>query len=466
MKPLEKSSRPPSIDQILKDNTIHKFSEQYGRNQVIKTIRETLENWRKNYGERDTPSFCFTKFVIDLEQQLKTEKDFSLRCVFNLSGIVLHTNLGRALLPQSAIDTIIKVAGSATNLEYDLNTGSRGDRDDHIETLICELTGAEAATVVNNNAAALLLTLNSLSLGREVPISRGELVEIGGSFRIPEIMMRAGCLLREVGATNRTHASDYENAVNQQTALLMKVYTSNYEIRGYVSEVATPELARLAKKNDLPLVVDLGSGNLVRMSDYGLPKEPLVGEAVASGADIVTFSCDKLLGGPQAGIIVGKKSLIKEIKSNPIKRALRVDKMTIAALYEVLRLYKNPGKLHERLPTLRLLTRQVEDLEQLALTLVAPLNRVFGGIAEISVIDVESQIGSGSLPLERLPSKAVSIKASRDETLRRITSAFRRLPQPVIGRIHDGALLFDVRTLEDKETFLNQLKQLDLAEKT
>ena len=466
MKPLEKSIRPPSIDQILKDNTIHKFSEQYGRNQVIKTIRETLENWRKNYGERDTPSFCFTKFVIDLEQQLKTEKDFSLRCVFNLSGIVLHTNLGRALLPQSAIDTIIKVAGSATNLEYDLNTGSRGDRDDHIETLICELTGAEAATVVNNNAAALLLTLNSLSLGREVPISRGELVEIGGSFRIPEIMMRAGCLLREVGATNRTHASDYENAVNQQTALLMKVYTSNYEIRGYVSEVATPELARLAKKNDLPLVVDLGSGNLVRMSDYGLPKEPLVGEAVASGADIVTFSCDKLLGGPQAGIIVGKKSLIKEIKSNPIKRALRVDKMTIAALYEVLRLYKNPEKLHERLPTLRLLTRQVEDLEQLALTLVAPLNRVFGGIAEISVIDVESQIGSGSLPLERLPSKAVSIKASRDETLRRITSAFRRLPQPVIGRIHDGALLFDVRTLEDKETFLNQLKQLDLAEKT
>ena len=466
MKPLEKSSRPPSIDQILKDNTIHKFSEQYGRNQVIKTIRETLENWRKNYGERDTPSFCFTKFVIDLEQQLKTEKDFSLRCVFNLSGIVLHTNLGRALLPQSAIDTIIKVAGSATNLEYDLNTGSRGDRDDHIETLICELTGAEAATVVNNNAAALLLTLNSLSLGREVPISRGELVEIGGSFRIPEIMMRAGCLLREVGATNRAHASDYENAVNQQTALLMKVYTSNYEIRGYVSEVATPELARLAKKNDLPLVVDLGSGNLVRMSDYGLPKEPLVGEAVASGADIVTFSCDKLLGGPQAGIIVGKKSLIKEIKSNPIKRALRVDKMTIAALYEVLRLYKNPEKLHERLPTLRLLTRQVEDLEQLALTLVAPLNRVFGGIAEISVIDVESQIGSGSLPLERLPSKAVSIKASRDETLRRITSAFRRLPQPVIGRIHDGALLFDVRTLEDKETFLNQLKQLDLAEKT
>tara|TARA_A100001011_G_scaffold399321_1_gene507416 strand:+ start:2897 stop:4297 length:1401 start_codon:yes stop_codon:yes gene_type:complete len=466
MKPLEKSSRPPSIDQILKDNTIHKFSEQYGRNQVIKTIRETLENWRQNYGERDTPSFCFTKFVIDLEQQLKTEKDFSLRCVFNLSGIVLHTNLGRALLPQSAIDTIIKVAGSATNLEYDLNTGSRGDRDDHIETLICELTGAEAATVVNNNAAALLLTLNSLSLGREVPISRGELVEIGGSFRIPEIMMRAGCLLREVGATNRTHASDYENAVNQQTALLMKVYTSNYEIRGYVSEVATPELARLAKKNDLPLVVDLGSGNLVRMSDYGLPKEPLVGEAVASGADIVTFSCDKLLGGPQAGIIVGKKSLIKEIKSNPIKRALRVDKMTIAALYEVLRLYKNPEKLHERLPTLRLLTRQVEDLEQLALTLVAPLNRVFGGIAEISVIDVESQIGSGSLPLERLPSKAVSIKASRDETLRRITSAFRRLPQPVIGRIHDGALLFDVRTLEDKETFLNQLKQLDLAEKT
>ena len=230
MKPLEKSSRPPSIDQILKDNTIHKFSEQYGRNQVIKTIRETLENWRKNYGERDTPSFCFTKFVIDLEQQLKTEKDFSLRCVFNLSGIVLHTNLGRALLPQSAIDTIIKVAGSATNLEYDLNTGSRGDRDDHIETLICELTGAEAATVVNNNAAALLLTLNSLSLGREVPISRGELVEIGGSFRIPEIMMRAGCLLREVGATNRTHASDYENAVNQQTALLMKVYTSNFSL--------------------------------------------------------------------------------------------------------------------------------------------------------------------------------------------------------------------------------------------
>ncbi len=463
MKPFEKASRPPSIDRILKDKNIHHLSEQYGRKQVVSRIRASLENWRKNCSEHNVSSFCLTNLVEDVERQLTTEQNFSLKCVFNLSGIVLHTNLGRAVLPQSAINTIIKVASSPTNLEYDLNSGTRGDRDNHIETLICELTGAEAATVVNNNAAALLLTLNSLALAREVPISRGELVEIGGSFRIPEIMSRAGCLLREVGATNRTHLSDYENAISQQTAMLMKVYTSNYEIRGYVSEVAIPDLARLSNKNDIPLVVDLGSGNLIKMCDYGLPQEPIVGEAIESGADIVTFSCDKLLGGPQAGIIAGKKSLVQKIKSNPMKRALRVDKITVAALYEVLRLYKTPEKLQEQLPTLRLLTRQVEEIEELALTLLAPLNKTLKGLAETSVVNVESQIGSGSLPLERLPSKALRIKASHDGTLRKLVSAFRRLPQPVIGRIHDGALLLDLRTLEDKEMFLEQLKYLDLT---
>ena len=463
MKPFEKASRPPSIDRILKDKNIHRLSEQYGRKQVVSRIRASLENWRKNCGGHNASSFCLTNLVEDVERQLINEQNFSLKCVFNLSGIVLHTNLGRAVLPQSAINTIIKAASSPTNLEYDLNSGTRGDRDNHIETLICELTGAEAATVVNNNAAALLLTLNSLALAREVPISRGELVEIGGSFRIPEIMSRAGCLLQEVGATNRTHLSDYENAISQQTAMLMKVYTSNYEIRGYVSEVAIPDLARLSKKNDLPLVVDLGSGNLIKMSDYGLPEEPMVGEAIESGADIVTFSCDKLLGGPQAGIIAGKKSLVQKIKSNPMKRALRVDKITVAALYEVLRLYKTPEKLQEQLPTLRLLTRQVEEIEELAVTLLAPLNEILKGLAETSVVSVESQIGSGSLPLERLPSKALSIKASHDGTLRKLISAFRRLPQPVIGRIHDGALLLDLRTLEDKEMFLEQLKYLDLT---
>ncbi|MAI40951.1 MAG: L-seryl-tRNA(Sec) selenium transferase [Candidatus Azotimanducaceae bacterium] len=466
MKSFEKTNRPPSIDALLKNGIIRQLSDRYGRNEVATTIRGNLDAWRQKYYGGDLSNFSFEKLIKDVKENLEADGRFSLKSVFNLSGIVLHTNLGRALLPPSAISTIVKVASSPTNLEYDLDTGGRGDRDDHIESLICELTGAEAATVVNNNAAALMLTLNSLALGKEVPLSRGELVEIGGSFRIPEIIVRSGCTLREVGSTNRTHLHDYQNAINHQTAVLMKVYTSNYEIRGYVSEVATSDLAHLAQENNLPLVVDLGSGNLINMADYGLPYEPLVIDAIGAGADAVTFSCDKLLGGPQAGIIIGKKPLIQKIKENPMKRALRVDKMTIAGLYEVLLLYKNPDKLRELLPTLRLLTREIEELEELAFTIVDSIGKVLEGFAETSVVNVDSQIGSGSLPLERLPSKAISITTTNDILLRKIASAFRRLPQPVIGRIHDGSLLFDMRTLEDKEGFLSQLGQLDLTEIT
>ena len=387
----------------------------------------------------------------------------SLRPVFNLTGTVLHTNLGRALLPPSAVQAATEAMTQPVNLEYDLGGAARGERDSHVEEWLKRLTGAEAAVVVNNNAAAVVLCLTALARRREVIVSRGELVEIGGSFRIPDIMASAGCRLREVGTTNRTHASDFESAIGPGTAALMKVHASNYRIEGFTASVAEPELAAIAHRHGLPLLNDLGSGTLVNLEDIGLPHEPTPREALAAGADVVTFSGDKLLGGPQCGLIVGRKDLVERIRRNPMKRALRVDKVRLAMLEAVLRLYADPGKLRDELPTLRLLTRSRVEIRAAAERLLPVVARAFEGRATARIVDCASQIGSGALPIESLASTGIALAPHgkrRSGAADALAAALRALPVPVIGRIHDGELLLDLRGLEREDAFAAQLKDL------
>jgi L-seryl-tRNA(Ser) seleniumtransferase len=457
-------SELPSVDQLLSSDPGARLVALYGRQQVTRTIRGVLGDIRESVttsGREVPPTGVILAAVSD---RLDRANESRLRTVINLTGTVLHTNLGRSPLPPEAIERMASVAAEPSNLEFDIDAGQRGDRESHIEDLIVETTGGEAATVVNNNAAAVLLVLNTLALDRHVPVSRGELVEIGGSFRIPEIMSRAGCHLVEVGATNRTHLADYQNVMGPDTALLMKVHTSNYEISGFTSAVPDAELSALAREHGIPLVTDLGSGTLVDLRRYGLPYEPTVQAALDHGASLVTFSGDKLLGGPQAGIIVGRRKLVAQLKANPMKRALRADKLTIAALAEVLKLYRDPDTLSERLPALRLLVRTPESILQTARELLPYICQQLDSVAEAEIQPTLSQVGSGSLPLDRLPGYAIAIRPrdSSDEKLRALARAFRRLPQPVIGRIHDGRLLLDLRTLEHTRTFIEQISRLNV----
>jgi L-seryl-tRNA(Ser) seleniumtransferase len=465
------SSRPgaaalPSVDRLLGLARLAQLLETYGRDPVYAVVRALLEEKRRAVLGGALPQAVWPPGELwveaDLRARLEADAAARLRPVFNLTGTVLHTNLGRAPMPDEAVAAVASVMRGAVNLEYDLASGARGERDELVEGLLTELTGAEAATVVNNCAAAVLLVLNTLAQRGDVVVSRGELIEIGGAFRMPDIMSRAGAKLVEVGTTNRTHAADYEHAIGLRTALVLKVHPSNYSVEGFSSLVGEEELARIAHRRQLPLFVDLGSGALADLRQFGLPPEPTPKALLAAGADLVAFSGDKLLGGPQAGMVVGRRDLVAKLRKNPLKRALRVDKMTLAALEAVLRLYRNPDRLAARLTALRLLMRSQAEIRAMGERLLKPVRAAFAAHAEASLQECHSQIGSGSLPVDRLPSIALVLTPlvrgkGEGTALKALETRLRELPVPVIGRVHEGAVWLDLRCLEDEAQFLAQL---------
>lgn len=442
----------PSVDRFLNGDGAGLVAD-YGRAPVTKAVRAELARLRDalRTGAAESPDLAAV-LLAAVTQHLARVDAPRLRPVLNLTGTVLHTNLGRAILADEAIAAAKAAMSHPVALEYDLDTGKRGERDDHLRALLCELTGAEDATVVNNNAAAVLLTLEALGAGRQAIVSRGELIEIGGSFRIPDIMARAGVHLVEVGTTNRTHLRDYAQAITPDCAMILKVHPSNYRIEGFSAEVPAPDLAPLARTHGLWLVNDLGSGSLVDLSRYGLRREPTVAEAVAEGADIVTFSGDKLLGGPQAGFIVGRKAAIAAINASPLKRALRLDKIRIAALEATLRLYLDPDRLARRLPTLAALARPLDEIKAQAIRLAPDVARVLG--CSVDPAPCDSQIGSGALPTDTLPSYGLRITTEHPKDL---AAWLRARPMPIIGRIQDGALMLDLRCLDRDAVLLDAL---------
>lgn len=460
--PLALPADLPALDKVLHQPELAPTISQHGLILVTQQLRLLLGQLRDQALHQQLPhtEVALARIVEQLNQQLSVLTTSKLQTVINLTGTVLHTNLGRALLPDCAVQAVTQVLTQPTNLEFDLDTGKRGDRDSLIEALICELTGAEAATVVNNNAAAVLLMLNAVASKKEVIVSRGELVEIGGSFRIPDIMSSAGSTLVEVGTTNRTHYADYERAIGERTAMLMKVHCSNYAVVGFTKETQLTELVKLGQQQQIPVTVDLGSGTLVDLAQWGLPHEPTVKETVQTGVDLVTFSGDKLLGGPQAGFIVGRKALIDKIKKHPLKRALRVGKLTMAALESVLSLYRSPEHLPERLTTLRLLTRSQSAIQLQAQTLHASLQHAVGDEYLVSCEPMYSQIGSGAMPVESLPSYGWVIQyqgqAKAGRQIMQLERWFRTQAQPIIGRIHKNALYLDCRCLSDAQADLLQ----------
>ena len=456
----------PSVDRLLRHTAAAALVAEHGHTLVAGEARALLDTLRARAVAADLPMADVQADALDgaLKERVDARLRPRLQRVLNLTGTVIHTNLGRALLADSALQHLLAMMAGPNNLEYDLATGGRGDRDSVVEELLCTLTGAEAATVVNNNAAAVLLTIAALARGQEVIVSRGELVEIGGAFRMPDVMASAGATLVEVGTTNRTHPADYERAITARTALLMKVHTSNYAVQGFTSAVDEAEIARIAHARGLPMATDLGSGALIDLAAYGLPREPTPQEKIAAGCDVVTFSGDKLLGGPQAGLIVGSRAAIGRIRKFPMKRALRMSKLPLAALEATLRLYLRPERLAQDLPTLRLLTRPAEALRELAAQLLPAVAEAVAPRFAVSEVDLLGQIGSGSLPVDRLPSAGLALapvqKKGAGRALDELATALRGLPLPVIGRIADDRLLLDLRCLEDPAPFVQQLPEL------
>lgn len=454
------STTPPSVDALLRHPSLASASAAHGATSVTACVRAAVDEARAAW--RDGASTDDAAIVARALRLLEERGALRARRVFNCTGTTLHTNLGRAPLSEPAIAAAVRAMRHPLALEYDLDGGKRGDRDDLVEHLVCELTGAEAATVVNNNAAAVLLALDTLAgagnAKKEAIVSRGELIEIGGSFRVPDIMRRAGCRLVEVGTTNRTHRCDYADAITPKTALLMKAHASNYRIEGFVAEVGEAEIADVAHAAGVPFMVDLGAGALIDLAQHGLPHEPTVRETIEAGADVVTFSADKLLGGPQAGLIVGSRAWIARMKKNPLKRCLRCDKATLAALEATLMLYREPEHLVERLTTLRWLTRSRESIATTARALQPAFTATLAPVATVTIEDCLSQIGSGAQPVDLLPSAALVITPigakGGGRLLARIDAAMRALPIPIVARVSKGAMWLDLRTVEETDDLL------------
>jgi L-seryl-tRNA(Ser) seleniumtransferase len=457
-------ARLPSVDQVLRTDTGAAATARFGHKATVNAVRRIQSALREVARGGEGAKADAVAIAIEAVQLLEREDAPSLRRVFNLTGTVLHTNLGRAVLPESAIAAAVDAMRSAVALEFDIGGGARGERDDHVRDLIRELTGAEDACVVNNNAGAVLLVLNTFGAGKDAIVSRGELIEIGGAFRLPDIMARAGAHLVEVGTTNRTHLKDYEQALSDATGLILKAHTSNYLIQGFTKSVSAPELSALARARNVSFVHDLGSGALVDLARYGLPPEPTVKDSLDEGADLVTFSGDKLLGGPQAGIVAGRKDLVARVAKNPMKRALRLDKIRLAVLEAVLKLYRDPDRLAETLPTMRYFSRPRSEMAQAASRLRHAIAAAAGDAFKVEVADCTSQVGSGSLPLETLPSSGISIapvdRKGGGRRLEALVLALRGLALPVLGHVKDGALVLDLRCLDDEAAFLAQLPDL------
>jgi L-seryl-tRNA(Ser) seleniumtransferase len=451
----------PSVDRLLKHSGCERLLARYNREYITAQCRAVLEQIRNEVRRSGTAVDCTEAAILErVENTIFIDSQPGHKPVINATGTILHTNLGRALLPQAAIDAMLTVADRPINLEYDLAAGKRGKREETLQNLLIDLTGAEAATVVNNNAAAVLLGLNTLAEGKEVIVSRGELIEIGGAFRIPEIMAKSGAVLREVGATNRTHPADYENAISEKTALLLKVHTSNYKVVGFTAEVSLEQLVALGKKHRLPVMEDLGSGAFVDLSNYGLPKEPIVAERIQAGADVVTFSGDKILGGPQAGLIVGKRDLIARMNRNHLQRALRCGKLTLAALEATLRRYRQSPNIVEEIPTLRAFTRPLEEIRKMSEVLLPKLQKALGAEFELRLEDSTAQIGSGALPTEELPTLVVSIEHQK-MSANSIAQKFRGANPPIIGRINNDRFLLDLRCIFNANDLIPQFGSSD-----
>ena len=463
----------PAVDRLLRQPAVAALVQQHGHSLVAGQARALLDGLRQQAlaGTLAADAVQPGALADGVAQAVAARLAPRLQRVLNLTGTVIHTNLGRAVLADQALAHLLALMAGPNNLEYDLATGGRGDRDSVVEELLCTLTGAEAATVVNNNAAAVLLTIAAMASahpgGREVIVSRGELVEIGGAFRMPDVMASAGATLVEVGTTNRTHPQDYARAIGPRTALLMKVHTSNYAVQGFTAAVDEADLAPIAHAQGLPLATDLGAGSLVDLARWGLPREPLPQDKLAAGCDIVTFSGDKLLGGPQAGLIVGSRAAVQRIRQFPMKRALRISKLPLAALEATLMLYLRPERLAQDLPTLRLLTRPQAAIHALALQLQPAVQAAVAPRHAVQVVSLLGQIGSGSLPVDRLPSAGLAIaplqKKGAGRALDALATALRGLPLPVIGRVADDRLLLDLRCLEDPAPFAAQLPALQAA---
>jgi len=444
----------PGVDHLLERMKTDAWFDDVPRSVRTASARESIDGLRAEILTGDLPD---DDALLDEDKVMDRVKQFAgrrmahnLQFLANATGVIVHTNLGRSRLAEAALDNIRTIGAGYSNLEFDLTVGKRGSRYSAVEDLICEVSGAEAAMVVNNNAGAVLLCLDTIAKGKKVIVSRGELVEIGGSFRIPDVMAKSGALLTEVGATNRTHARDYEKAVDNETGLLLKVHTSNFGLVGFTKSVSLEELVALGETYGLPVMEDLGSGTFIDFSNYNVIKEPCVQESVASGADVVTFSGDKLLGGPQAGIIAGSRDILDKIKQNPLTRALRIDKLTLAALESTLRLYRDEAHAVKAIPTLNMLTVSPEILEKKAGLLASMLKQVGGARMEIEIVKGASRAGGGSMPLADLPTFCVRVKVN-SISVNRVERLLRGGQPPIIGRIEEDRFIMDVRTIEEHE---------------